>query len=353
MSKAYWLTLKITAGNDPKITHNESIILKVCFDENAIKKDEKQYRYDAEFSGIELLKKEGLQRFDFEITEAEYNAGYFKVHIWGEPYGYVAFRKKGTSYDLAVGRLSLEPENCKKGVLLDRPPNAKDGDLQILCELEIVQSVVNYMTDELNNNKNGSYAGEIKKRLDYANELDRKFSSDDNFSSVFEEVEDPPPPNNNPMYFTTTFMRGISYRNYACLVHSNSSQYQEIGYCFPFNRNGGIWDHKPKIAKKWGERNRLGNREIVYYYDIWSNIHYGFIGKKIGFSDKTLLREADRAQRYDNKGAEKDDSVDQEAILEGINLSNKEEICIDDLINIIEKHPDWDYDIRFPGVIKK
>jgi|GEM_PF-6495775 hypothetical protein len=33
--------------------------------------------------------------------------------------------------------------------------------------------------------------------------------------------------------------------------------------------------------------------------------------------------------------------------------TKKEEICIDDLINIIEKHPDWDYDIRFPGVIKK
>jgi hypothetical protein len=59
-------------------------------------------------------------------------------------------------------------------------------------------------------------------------------------------------------------------------------------------RQGGPWDHKPYIRRTFHPRgpgeqvwHRLGPWE--YYYDIWSNIHYGYVGRACGFSASTLL----------------------------------------------------------------
>jgi hypothetical protein len=47
------------------------------------------------------------------------------------------------------------------------------------------------------------------------------------------------------------------------------------------------WDHKPKIREKFGGyRHKHGNYD--YFYDIWSNIHYGYVGRAAGFSESVL-----------------------------------------------------------------
>jgi len=56
------------------------------------------------------------------------------------------------------------------------------------------------------------------------------------------------------------------------------------------------WDHKPKLDRKY--RDIYPNTDLFikfpddndyeYYYDIWSNIHYGFVGKAIGISNFNL-----------------------------------------------------------------
>jgi hypothetical protein len=57
----------------------------------------------------------------------------------------------------------------------------------------------------------------------------------------------------------------------------------------------GIWDHKPYIRGKWGvaqliDFTPLGKAEQVnFYYDIWSNIHYGYVGRAAAFTEKELL----------------------------------------------------------------
>lgn len=67
------------------------------------------------------------------------------------------------------------------------------------------------------------------------------------------------------------------------------------------------WDHKPKLASLlglYGENSRKdfwpwekdddfafpiwGDSEDEYFYDIWSNIHYGYVGKAAGFTDSEL-----------------------------------------------------------------
>lgn len=54
------------------------------------------------------------------------------------------------------------------------------------------------------------------------------------------------------------------------------------------------WDHKPKIASRFAS-SATGSRywhvrdDFKYFYDIWSNIHYGYVGRASGFSDAMLL----------------------------------------------------------------
>jgi murein DD-endopeptidase MepM/ murein hydrolase activator NlpD len=68
---------------------------------------------------------------------------------------------------------------------------------------------------------------------------------------------------------------------------------QLVGYGMP-------WDHKVRIFTAYGDYQYLGGpprpnlRE--YAYDIWSNIHFGFVGSSIGFSEDTLLLGAAVAQ---------------------------------------------------------
>jgi uncharacterized Zn-binding protein involved in type VI secretion len=49
------------------------------------------------------------------------------------------------------------------------------------------------------------------------------------------------------------------------------------------------WDHKPSIRAMF--RGRTWNKQGVYmyYYDIWSNIHYGYVGMSAGLSAEVLL----------------------------------------------------------------
>jgi hypothetical protein len=60
-------------------------------------------------------------------------------------------------------------------------------------------------------------------------------------------------------------------------------------------RQNGDWDHKPKIAARFHPRVPGGLQHwhlygsTLYFYDVWSNIHYGYVGRAAGFSDATLL----------------------------------------------------------------
>lgn len=48
------------------------------------------------------------------------------------------------------------------------------------------------------------------------------------------------------------------------------------------------WDHKPKLRKLFpGVRHKQGKYD--YFYDIWSNIHYGYVGVAGGVSESVLL----------------------------------------------------------------
>ena len=59
-------------------------------------------------------------------------------------------------------------------------------------------------------------------------------------------------------------------------------------------RQDGEWDHKPKIKARFLSRANYSHfwytyDQVKYYYDIWSNIHYGYVGTAAGFSEGVLL----------------------------------------------------------------
>lgn len=57
------------------------------------------------------------------------------------------------------------------------------------------------------------------------------------------------------------------------------------------------WDHKPKIKDRFlssvspfNDRHLYG--DYVYSHEIWSNIHYGYVGMAAGFSESVLIKGA-------------------------------------------------------------
>ncbi|MFD4836423.1 polymorphic toxin type 44 domain-containing protein [Achromobacter sp. NPDC058515] len=62
---------------------------------------------------------------------------------------------------------------------------------------------------------------------------------------------------------------------------------------------GRPWDHKPALQSMLGQNLNKGWQKyggFDYYYDIWSNIHYGYVGVALGFSAAELLNGAGLAQ---------------------------------------------------------
>lgn len=88
-------------------------------------------------------------------------------------------------------------------------------------------------------------------------------------------------------------------------------------------RSNAAWDHKPKLRKRLNLTRKdshfpiAGDNEYEWYYDIWSNIHYGYVGKAVGFTDFEL-------KTGQNMGgiAGRDDPFDQETVQLGIDMWN-------------------------------
>ncbi len=59
---------------------------------------------------------------------------------------------------------------------------------------------------------------------------------------------------------------------------------------------GSLWDHKGPITAGFGEYALDADNEKLYRYDIWSKLHYGYVGRVAGFTRTELLRGAALAQ---------------------------------------------------------
>jgi len=92
----------------------------------------------------------------------------------------------------------------------------------------------------------------------------------------------------------------------------------------------GQWDYKKEIGEKFGNSQTIAfcsighTEKVIFYYDIWANIHYGYVGKAGAFSDEALLSGAALEQSVAHPGQTQDDPSDQASIKMGIELYKQE-----------------------------
>ncbi|MEU8241002.1 GDSL-type esterase/lipase family protein [Actinoplanes missouriensis] len=80
---------------------------------------------------------------------------------------------------------------------------------------------------------------------------------------------------------------GLPGGNAAC-VAAGLNQWRQLV------STGKVWDHKPIIAEYWNDRDKyfadiLPGTQLKLYYDVWSNIHYGYVGSAAGISRDALI----------------------------------------------------------------
>ena len=88
----------------------------------------------------------------------------------------------------------------------------------------------------------------------------------------------------------------------------------------------GQWDYKVEIQTSFQNSQKIDfcsigiDEEVIFYYDIWANIHFGYLGMRGGFSEEFLLTGADIEHAARHWGQLKDDPSDQAAAKIGMYL---------------------------------
>ena len=227
-------------------------------------------------------------------------------------------------------------------------PASKNDLLKIICvQLKINQTsteyynlmecshekdgaieVAKYIVDEIKTNIKSKEAAEIYDYLDYKIYIEKYYNKN--------TLAPPPDP---------IVIKEIGVAKWIAMVDT-----------------GKPWDHKPKITNRFKvvavERyTELGNYTRShyhkyhyhdYYFDVWSNIHFGFVGKYCGFSDSFLLFGSNTQQMITNLKNldffQGDTPADKVSIQLGINLyytykDKIEELNYQVILDELEKLP--------------
>lgn len=121
-------------------------------------------------------------------------------------------------------------------------------------------------------------------------------------------------------------------------------------------RQDSQWDHKTVIPTRFHPRDPVGQHwhlynNTLYYYDVWSNLHYGYVGAACGFTESVLLDGAGLEQMGSDvfhgrmpqrSGAVNglrafDDPADRAAVVEGIRLyrADPQHVTAQHLVNFV------------------
>jgi hypothetical protein len=211
-----------------------------------------------------------------------------EIFVWAEPYGHAALAYPEANEGRAVGRLKLGKKS----------PGRFHGD--IFYEFQMLQSVVQFIVNQMNDDRHDSLVIDHRK-------FNKKGGKE--FKERWEKL---------------------------------------LELALKVRTGGGDWDYKEAIRPIWGTSNRLGHRgyteheDRVYYYDIYANVHFGFIGRAAGYTLELLQKGAGIQQLVDH--LEDDPPEDKEMIRAGYSLFEKKEqekVSASDFLDILDKHPNW------------
>jgi Bacterial toxin 44 len=335
----HWLLLRLTGHGSHPVSHGETIFLRTYLDEHPGDRSDLQMaggQFVVTSERSVTIPSVTSSRLWLQITEAEYNAGSYDLYLWAEPYAIAAIASPGVQEDIASGRLKLTKSNEKRrGVASGAGRlygSVAPDDLVITHDIVLANSVVQFIVNEMNTNAQNSDVLAQGRRMAAANEDARTAG------------------NVVTQWYYNNQLETQTGRTEDRLGHHTHKNEGAAGFLQDlYFFGGGHWDHKPVIRPVWGTGNRLGNRHATYYYDGWSNIHFGFIAARMGLPLNNALAGAGQAQGVDNAGggaatntATGDDVADAQAITAGHSLGLRTAtVTRQNVLNILDAHPGW------------
>lgn len=247
------------------------------------------------------------------LTRRAYDA-IAQIDLWAEPYGYATFH--GTK-PYAWGRINYEA-------------GASDPSANVLVvETRVVESVVGYIVGEMNRNKHAGVIAECRALNVEAVALEKEAAEE---RSKWVNIILPP--------------LGLA-RILKLEAEAKAKRVAAMEKFREVETTGAVWDHKVTIGPIWGEVNRLGDRDATYFYDIWSNIHFGYVGHAAAFS-WNILRFGSGLQNFWDHFRD-DEGPDIGSSHEGFDLYRADrDVTIEDVLAIVRRHPEWDWAQRKP-----
>ncbi|MDR6915418.1 putative Zn-binding protein involved in type VI secretion [Pseudomonas sp. 3296] len=184
-----------------------------------------------------------------------------------------AFRPDGTVDDEKMATLLADPKLKEKAIaanaLVDskavpkKPEAEPEPKAPVACkDPDMMEQVASYIAGEMNRNITHPSVLKMKKLTSFDAEAE---------NAKFQKL---------PWYAR------LSPPNFQAMELGNTSAAmalwtERVGQNRP-------WDHKVTIGQKFdGTWQKQG--QLDYFYDIWSNIHYGYIGRAGGLSESVLL----------------------------------------------------------------
>lgn len=183
-----------------------------------------------------------------------------------------AIRPDGTVDDERMATLLADPKLTEKATaanaLVDPNPAPKRQEAEkpepVVCNHpDQMEELASYIAGEMNRNIHDPAVLEMKRLIDYDPDVAAKQFAE---LPLLARLGGPP--------------------NYGSIAKA-----QKVAAAVIWTKKVGQdqeWDHKPKLRKLIpGVRHKQGKYE--YFYDIWSNIHYGYVGIIGGLSESVLL----------------------------------------------------------------
>jgi hypothetical protein len=226
--------------------------------------------------------------------------------FWPIPYGHAALLDRNdTAKERAVGRIVYHAATLPKGPVV------------VHCHLRVMESVVGFIVGEMNRNVDDGVISKCYGLNVAAVKLEQA-------------ARYMPQPASGAAYVTAAEMRAAAFALF-----------------YSVERTGGIWDHKETIGPVWGQINRLGDSSDTYFYDIWSNIHFGYVGHAAAFSMNSLYIGSGIQNFLDHFRG--DENADTGSAKEGFDLYRPgRTVTIEDVLRVVARHPEWRWSERNP-----
>lgn len=238
----------------------------------------------------------GVQCSDFESRD-------IVVFIWTLPWGVATFRKGSSG--LATGRAKLD---AKEASYVGKATLGTLYERECHFEIEIIDSPLMYTIRMLRGNVSIPAVQEM-------NQLNAEARADRDFIEILDQVGEGKPLLERLQYSmlssaATIDIASIYVKARSIMVTLGAPVEDSLwvagvakfsSVTHDYGSEAGRFDLKPRLSSLWGEIHRISNDAKPYYYDFWSNFHYGVVGAAAGFTHDELNDIAGWDPRGDSK----------------------------------------------------